>query len=91
MSLGIMQSMKLSLEQNRALLKSKKSLKNKLQEKGIELKTPKKLEFKEVSEEELKAIKAKIRQDYKRSRRLKLMVFSIIAVIIVILFYFMMS
>lgn len=81
---GSVQSMKQSLENNRALLKSHKSLKKQLDEKYIKLNHNTKLEFKKVSEEELDIIKSKIRKDAKKAR-IKSAVLSILALVIVVL------
>ena len=61
---GAVAAMKQSFEQNRALLKSHRSLKKQLDEKGLSYKkSSRQLKYKEVSPEELELIKAKIRMD----------------------------
>ena len=88
---GAIQEMKKSYEQNKAMLKSRGSLKEKLKETGAFTSSAKKLNFKEVSEDELALIRKKFRKKAKESLKKQIVVFLILAGLVALLFYFMLT
>lgn len=86
---GAIQGMKQSVDDNRSLLKSRKSLKSKLEDKGYNSLSKHEAKIHEkIDEKKLQAIKDKIRRDAKRKNIILLVSFiiSFVAVCAVMLF-----